>query len=98
MLADPRHEQLAAVRAPPVAMVAAHLLLRAELGRAEPHLRGVRGQLKDAPPGPAGDPERTADEIADRTAVRAHLRVGARARHRDLAGAAVPDVAGEQAS
>ena len=100
MLADPRHQQPLAIGTPPAAVVAAHLLGRAELGRAEAHLRVRVRQLQQHPAVQAGDPQRPAGQPGDRVPVRAELRVDARARDRNLARdpavEVTAEVAGEQ--
>ena len=87
MLADPRHQQPLAIGTPPAAVVAAHLLGGAELGRAEAHLRVRVRQLQQHPAVQAGDPQRPSGQPGDRVPVRAELRVDARARDRNLARA-----------
>ena len=98
MLANPAHQQLPAVRAPPVTVVAAQLLGRAELGRAQAHL-GVRvRQLGDDPAVEPGYPQRAPVQVGDRGPVRAELGVDAGPGDRDLAGDPGGQVAGEQAA
>ena len=86
-LVHPRDQQRRAVRGPPVAAVAVHLLGRDELRQPERHLRGalrVRQDLVLGGVGQAGHPQRPGADVGQPLPGRVGARIQRRGGHRHL--------------